>query len=146
MRMTERTGLDLGRRSCRPDPVPGKGRPYRRVAVEGFEVLIGRGDEENDQLTFEVAAPEDFWLHVGGGTAGSHVVVRNPGRLGVLPETVVRRAAALAAWHSKARAARQVAVHVCRVADVRKRRGAPAGEVELRRWRRVRVAPRSADS
>ena len=119
-----------------------KGRPYKTVVVDGFEVLIGRGDEENDLLTFEVAAPEDFWLHVAGGAAGSHVVVRNPEKLDALPKAVLERAAALAAWHSKARAARRVEVHVCRVADVGKRRGAPAGEVVLRRWERVRVTPR----
>ena len=118
-----------------------KGRPYRRVLVDGFAVLVGRGDEENDHLTFDVAEPEDFWLHVGGGTAGSHVVVRNPEKLAVLPRAVLERAAALAAWHSKARAARRVDVHVCRVSDVSKARGAPAGEVTLRRWQRVRVAP-----
>jgi len=114
--------------------------------VEGFEVLVGRGDEENDYLTFEVAAPQDLWLHVGGGTAGSHVVVRNPEGLAELPDVVVRRAAELAAWHSKARAAARVTVHVCRVADVRKRRGAPAGEVELRQWRQLRVAPRRGEA
>ena len=125
--------------------MPGKGRPYRTVAVEGFDVLIGRGDEENDVLTFEVGEPNDLWLHVGGGTAGSHVVVRNPDRLAALPEPVVRRAAELAAWYSKARAAKQVVVHVCRVADVSKRRGAPAGEVQLRKARRIRVSPRGND-
>ena len=116
-----------------------KGRRYRTVVVEGYEVLIGKGDAENDELTFEVAAPEDFWLHVAGGVAGSHVVVRNPHGLNVLPREVVERVAELAARHSKARAARQVDVHLCRVADVTKPRGAPAGEVELRRWERVRV-------
>lgn len=115
-----------------------KGRPYRTLSVEGFEVLVGKGDEENDVLTFEVAAPEDFWLHVGGGVAGSHVVVRNPERLDALPDAVVDRAAALALWHSKARGRRRVEVHLCRVADVGKRKGAPAGEVVLRRWQRVR--------
>ena len=121
-----------------------KGRPYKTLVVDGFEILIGRGDEENDVLTFTVAEPEDFWLHVGGGTAGSHVVVRNPDRLPALPPPVLERAAALAAWHSKARAARRVDVHVCRVSDVSKSRGAPAGEVMLRRWRRVRVVPAAA--
>jgi predicted ribosome quality control (RQC) complex YloA/Tae2 family protein len=125
--------------------VSSKGRPYRTVAVEGFEVLVGRGDEENDHLTFEVAEPEDFWLHAAGGIAGSHVVVRNPDKLETLPRPVLERAAELAAWHSKGRAARRVDVHVCRVADVGKRRGAPAGEVMLRRWDRVRVAPRGAE-
>ena len=116
-----------------------KGRPYRTVVVDGFEVLIGRGDEENDFLTFEVAAPEDFWLHVAGGVAGSHVVIRNPDKHETLPDEIVRRAAELAAWHSKARAARRVDIHLCRVADVTKPRGAPPGQVELRRWERVRV-------
>jgi len=124
--------------------VASKGRPYRSVMVEGFEILIGKGDEENDHLTFEVAAPDDLWLHVGSGAAGSHVVIRNPEKLDVAKD-VVRRAAELAAWHSKARAAGRVEVHVCRVSDVTKRRGAPAGEVMLRRWDRVRVYPRPID-
>jgi predicted ribosome quality control (RQC) complex YloA/Tae2 family protein len=121
--------------------MPSKGRPYRTLTVEGFEILIGRGDEENDALTFAVAAPDDLWLHVAGGIAGSHVVIRNPERLTELPAPVVTRAAELAAWHSKARARRQVEVHVSRVADVRKPRGVPPGTVELARWRRVRVRP-----
>ena len=116
-----------------------KGRRYRTVVVEGYEVLIGRGDAENDELTFAVAAPEDFWLHVAGGVAGSHVVVRNPEKLAALPAPVLERAAQLAVRHSKARGRARVEVHVCRVADVVKRRGAPPGEVELRRWERVRV-------
>jgi len=122
--------------------VGSKGRPYRTVEVEGFDVLVGRGDAENDALTFEVADAEDFWLHVGGGVAGSHVVVRNPTGLEALPAPVLERAAALAAWYSKARAARRVEVHVCRVRDVTKERGMPPGTVALRRWKRVRVSPR----
>ena len=116
-----------------------KGRRYRTVVVEGYEVLIGKGDADNDELTFALAAPEDFWLHVAGGVPGSHVVVRNPDKLDALPRAVVERAAALAARHSRARDARRVDVHLCRVADVSKPRGAPPGQVELRRWERVRV-------
>lgn len=123
-----------------------KGRPYRTVEVEGFEVLVGRGAAENDRLTFEVAEPRDFWLHVAGGVAGSHVVVRNPDDLAELPRPVVQRAAELAAWHSKARGARgKVEVHLCRVADVGKPRGYARGEVALRRWTAVKVYPRAAE-
>jgi predicted ribosome quality control (RQC) complex YloA/Tae2 family protein len=119
--------------------VASKGRRHRTVVVDGYEVLIGKGDAENDELTFALAAPGDFWLHVAGGVAGSHVVVRNPDGLDALPRAVLERAAELAAWHSKARAARRVDVHLCRVADVVKPRGAPPGQVELRRWERVRL-------
>jgi predicted ribosome quality control (RQC) complex YloA/Tae2 family protein len=123
--------------------VASKGRPYRAVRLDGFEVLIGRGDEQNDRLTFEVAGPHDFWLHVAGRVAGSHVVIRNPERLTKLPHHVIERAAALAAWYSKARHVGEAEVHVCRVADVSKPRGAPPGTVRLKRSFRIRVAPRA---
>jgi predicted ribosome quality control (RQC) complex YloA/Tae2 family protein len=117
-----------------------KGRGFRTFNLEGFEVLVGKADADNDELTFRVGEPRDFWLHVAAGVPGSHVVVRNPEGLDELPRPVLEKAAALAAWHSKARGARgKVEVHVCRVADVSKIRGAPAGEVRLRRWDSVRV-------
>lgn len=110
--------------------------------IQGFEVLVGKGDAENDALTFGEAEPRDFWMHVAG-CPGSHVVVKNPDDLHELPRGVLEAAAALAAWHSKARGARgKVEVHVCRVADVRKPRGFARGEVSLRRWDSVRVYPR----
>lgn len=117
-----------------------KGRPYRTIVFEGFEILVGRGSEDNDHLTFDVAEPHDLWLHVGGGTPGSHVVVRNPAKVD-LPRPVIERAAALAAWYSKARDARMVDVHYCSASDVSKPRGAPAGLVELARWKSVKVKP-----
>ncbi len=120
--------------------VASKGRPYRTVEFEGFEILIGRGDAENDELSFRVARPNDIWLHVGGGTPGSHVVVRNPDRVDV-PRLVIERAAAHAAWFSKARNASRVDVHWCRAADVSKPRGAKQGLVQLRRHKRIRVVP-----
>ena len=120
-----------------------RGRPFRSESIEGFEVLVGRGDRENDELTFRVGEPRDFWLHVAG-QPGSHVIVRNPEGLEQLPRAVLEQAARLAAWHSKSRHARgKVEVHLCRVADVRKPRGAPTGTVELRRFDSVRVYPRA---
>ena len=122
-----------------------KGRGYRVEDVLGFEVLVGKGDAENDRLTFGVAEPHDLWLHVAG-PAGSHVVVRNPEKLEELPREVILRAAELAAWHSKARASRgKVEVHLCRVADVSKPRGFAPGEVQLRSWTALRVYPRGMD-
>jgi predicted ribosome quality control (RQC) complex YloA/Tae2 family protein len=124
-----------------------KGRGFREVDCEGFTILVGKGDEENDRLTFGVAEPRDLWLHVSG-PAGSHVVIRNPeGReVGDVPRAVVERAAELAAWHSKARGARgKVEVHLCRIADVRKPRGFAPGQVLLKRWEAVKVYPRGLD-
>jgi len=122
-----------------------KGRGYRATEVDGFEILVGKSDADNDRLTFGVASPRDFWLHVAG-PAGSHVVVRNPDDLEELPRAVLERAAELAAWHSRARGSRaKVEVHVCRVADVRKPRGFAPGQVLLKRWDEVRVYAKPPD-
>ncbi|MBX6364855.1 MAG: DUF814 domain-containing protein [Gemmatimonadetes bacterium] len=121
-----------------------KGKGWREIDVEGFQVLVGKGARENDELTLRVAEPDDLWLHAAG-YAGSHVVIRRP-EGAEIPREVVQRAAELAAWHSKARNARgKVEVHVCRAGDVRKRRGAPAGEVVLTRWDSVKVYPRGVE-
>lgn len=122
-----------------------KGKPYRTIVHEGFEILVGRGEDDNDHLTFDVAEPHDLWLHVGDGTPGSHVVVKNP-KKGDVPKSVVERAAALAAWYSKARSAKRVDVHYCLARDVSKPRGAPAGLVELARFDNIKVAPSNPET
>jgi predicted ribosome quality control (RQC) complex YloA/Tae2 family protein len=127
--------------------VGSSGRGFRCVEFEGFEILVGKGDEENDRLTFGVAEPRDLWLHVSG-PAGSHVIVRNPENIppNDIPRAVIERAAELAAWHSKARGARgKVEVHVCRVGDVRKPKGFAPGQVLLKRWDAVKVYPKGFD-
>jgi predicted ribosome quality control (RQC) complex YloA/Tae2 family protein len=119
--------------------VASKGKPYRTIVVDGFDVLVGRGSEENDHLTFDVAEPDDVWMHVGD-VPGSHVVVRNPGG-GELPRAVLEAAAAITAWYSKARGNAKVDVAYCRAREVSKPRGAPAGLVELASEKTVRVKP-----
>lgn len=122
-----------------------KGRGYRSYEKHGFEILVGKGDADNDRLTFGVAEPRDLWLHVAG-PAGSHVVVRNLEELDELPRAVVEHAAQLAAWHSKARGSRgKVEVHACRVADVKKPRGFAPGQVLLKRFDAIRVYVRDPE-
>ena len=122
------------------------GRRVLRVEVDGFEILVGRTARDNDRLTLRIARPHDLWLHAAG-YAGSHVIVRAAeGVTGDVPAHVVERAAELAVWHSKAReAGGKVAVHMCRREDVSKPRGAPAGQVRLKRYDTVRVYARSIE-
>ncbi len=111
---------------------------YQIFEVDGYEILVGQSARDNDRLTFKLADPQDLWLHVAG-MPGSHVIVRKPDK-GEVPRPVVKRAAELAAFHSKARAAGgKVGVHVCRACDVRKPRGAKPGSVTLRRFDEVKV-------
>jgi len=122
-----------------------KGRPYRTFKFEGFEILVGKGDFENDALTFDVAKPEDLWLHVVG-YGGSHVIIRNPESQSAVPREVAIRAAELSAWYSKARGSRgKVEVHMCRAADVSKPRNFEAGKVTLNRWTVLKVYPKGPE-
>jgi predicted ribosome quality control (RQC) complex YloA/Tae2 family protein len=115
----------------------------RFVSPDGFTVLVGRAADDNDVLTFKLAAQRDFWMHVAA-ESGSHVVVRNPDAVDRLPRETARFAAALAARYSKARAGGRVTVHVARRADVSKPRGFAPGEVLLARYSTVRVVPSRA--
>jgi predicted ribosome quality control (RQC) complex YloA/Tae2 family protein len=125
--------------------VASKGRPFRRLEIEGFEVLIGKGAKENDQLSLEIAEPNDIWLHAAGSAPGSHVVIRNPDAT-VVPRSVIEAAAEHAAWYSRARHHAKAEVHYCSAANVSKPRGAPAGLVEIRRHSSIRVIPRPVPS
>ncbi len=118
----------------------GKGKAFRSVMVDGWEVIIGKGDADNDTLTFKVATGLDFWLHVAS-VPGSHVIIRNPDKISEPPREVLERAAQLAAFFSKARDGGKVEVHWCRVADVSKPRGFAPGKVMLKTYKSLRVYP-----
>jgi predicted ribosome quality control (RQC) complex YloA/Tae2 family protein len=123
-----------------PRRVASRGKPYRTLDIDGWEVLVGRSAEDNDHLSLKVARGRDLWLHVGGGTPGSHVVVRNETG-GEPPPEVIEKAAQLAAWYSKARGAPRVEVHYCRASNVSKEKGAPAGQVRIKDHKRIKVVP-----
>ncbi len=109
----------------------------------GWQVLVGRTDADNDDLSFRVARPHDWWFHVRG-MPGSHVILQGPP--GADPDRqTLTRAAAIAAYHSTARHAGIVAVSGTRVRDVSKPRGATAGTVQIRHERVFRVHPARGD-
>ncbi len=123
---------------------PPQKTPYKRyVSSDGYDILVGRSARDNDVLTFKVANQHDFWLHVAA-TSGSHVIVRNPEKLNRLPRTTLQEAAELAALNSKSRNGGRVAVNYTQRHNVRKERGAPAGQVMLQRRQSINVSPQNA--
>jgi len=120
-----------------------KGRVIACMLADGWQVLVGRTDADNDYLSFRVARPNDGWFHVRG-QSGSHVILQGPP--GADPDRqTLQRAAAIAAYHSKARDAGVVAVSGTRVRDVTKPRGAKAGTVQIRNERVFKVRPARGD-
>jgi predicted ribosome quality control (RQC) complex YloA/Tae2 family protein len=111
------------------------------LTTRGLSVLVGRGARENHRLTFEIARPEDLWLHARD-VPGAHVIVRdNEGRAG--PEDI-REAAEVAAFCSDARLDARVDVHVTRRKHVRAAKGG-AGRVHVFHSDTMRVAPRDPE-
>jgi predicted ribosome quality control (RQC) complex YloA/Tae2 family protein len=114
-------------------------RAFRYELPGGWTVLAGRSEADNDRLSLKVARPGDLWFHVRG-MPGSHVILQ--GQPGVEPDRdTVRAAAAVAAWHSKARGAGVVTVSCTEARNVRKPRGAKPGTVEIRRESVLKVRP-----
>lgn len=118
------------------DPGP---RLFEYVLPDGWKVLVGRTDADNDRLSLQLARPDDWWFHVRG-SSGSHVVLQCPS--GEEPDReTLKRAAAIAAYHSKARAGGVVAVSCTRARYVTKPRGAKTGTVQIRKEVVLKVRP-----
>lgn len=112
--------------------------PPRRFLIDGYEVLAGRSARQNHAVTFDLAAPHDVWLHARG-VPGAHVIVRSGGRS--VPEHVLRRAAAIAAFFSQSRTASSVAVDHTLRRYVRPVKGAAPGLVTYSHETTVHVHP-----
>jgi predicted ribosome quality control (RQC) complex YloA/Tae2 family protein len=103
--------------------------------------IVGRSNQENDEITFHVAGPDDWWFHAQG-VPGSHVVLKARGGNDGPPARVVEMAASLAAHFSKARHSGLVPVIYTRRRHVRKFRGAAPGQVTCERETMVMVPPK----
>jgi len=113
--------------------------PYRAIEHEGWKIVVGKSAAGNDHITTKLARPDDLWLHAEG-MPGSHVLVRNPGKRDV-PESVLRKAASLAAYYSKGRNSSKVAVAYTSAKFVKKPRGAAPGTVTLAERRTLMAVP-----
>jgi predicted ribosome quality control (RQC) complex YloA/Tae2 family protein len=109
----------------------GDTAPYRKLTIDGFEVWLGKNARSNDHLTTD-AHKEDVWMHARG-VSGSHLVIRMNNHKEMPPKPVLLKAAALAAWNSKARGAGLAPVIVTKRKYVTKPKGAPAGTVRVQR-------------
>lgn len=105
-------------------PKPSQPLSFRSAA--GLEILVGRNNIQNDELTFSIARRTDIWFHAQK-IHGAHVILRCEG---LEPdEASVYQAACLAAYYSEGKQAGRVAVDATQVRFVKKPRGARPGKV-----------------
>ena len=98
-----------------------------KYVIDGYTVLIGRNNKENDYLTCKFANKNDIWFHTKD-IHGSHVILKtNPNE--IVPDDVLFEVAKLAAKHSKAKNSSHVPVDFCKVSFVKKPSGSKPGYV-----------------
>ena len=129
-----------GERARGPQKANTFGRRFR--SSDGYEIVVGRNDRENDALTFRVARPDDIWLHAAD-YPGSHVIVRSSKREPLPPRTIIE-AAEVAAFYSQAKREGKAAVHYTQRKFVSKPPRSKPGLVRLSSFKTALVEPRCA--
>ena len=102
-------------------------------------LLVGGSDCANEQLSLRIASPSDWWFHADG-VPGSHTVLRAKHDQQPTRETL-RNAAAVAAYHSKAREGSLVGVYCTRARYVKKQPGTKVGTVQVSHGSVMKVRP-----
>lgn len=101
-------------------------KPNQFTSSDGFTILVGKNNKQNDYLTLRIADPEDLWMHTKN-IPGSHVIIKCAGK--EVPDNTLLEAATLAAYFSKARLSSQVPVDYTMKKHVKKPSGSKPGMV-----------------
>lgn len=117
---------------------PVKLAPKEYISSDGFRILCGRNNIQNDKLTFKDSRKNDIWLHTQK-IHGSHTVIVTEGR--EVPETTIQQAAIVAAYNSKARESSLVPVDYTEIRNVKKPSGSAPGKAVYEHYKTAYVRP-----
>lgn len=123
-----------GKKQKAPKELP----PIEFVSSDGFRILVGRNNVQNDKLSLKTAAKNDMWLHTQK-IPGSHVVIFADGK--EISDLAIEEAAVIAAYHSKAKDSSLVPVDYTRAKLLKKPNGAKAGMVIYHEYYTIIVKP-----
>ena len=119
---------------------PKQQKPLEFLSSDGFTILVGRNNKQNDKLTLKTAEKTDIWLHTHDIT-GSHTVIITEDK--IPPDRTIEEAAILAAYNSRARNSAQVPVDYAYIKYVKKPAGAKPGMVIFTNNKTAYVTPDS---
>lgn len=117
---------------------PVKLAPKEYISTDGFRILCGRNNIQNDKLTFKDSRKNDIWLHTQK-IHGSHTVIVTEGR--EVPETTIQQAAVVAAYNSKGRESSLVPVDYTEIRNVKKPSGSAPGKALYEHYKTAYVRP-----
>jgi len=101
-------------------------QPLHYISSDGYHMYVGKNNFQNEELTFKVAAGDDWWFHAKG-LPGSHVIVKTNGD--EIPDLTFEEAGRLAAFYSQARKAPKVEVDYTLKRNIKKPNGGVLGLV-----------------
>lgn len=111
-------------------------------SAEGYRILVGKNNTQNDYITIKLSSKGDMWFHTKN-IHGSHVVVMCDGK--EISDETILFAARLAARNSKAATSSSVPVDYTLIKYVKKPAGAKPGMVIYTTNKTVFVNPEEAD-
>ncbi len=117
---------------------PIKIAPKEYISTDGFRILCGRNNLQNDKLTFKDSRKNDIWFHTQK-IHGSHTIIITEGR--EVPPSTLEQAALIAAYNSKARDSSLVPVDYTEIKNVKKPSGAAPGKVIYEHYKTAYVRP-----
>lgn len=112
--------------------------PLEFISSDGFKILVGKNNKQNDLLTLKIAGSYDLWLHTRN-IPGSHVIIRADRH--EIPDSTLIEAAILAAFHSSAKMSYNIPVDYTIVKNVKKPSGAKPGMVIYENFKTINVTP-----
>lgn len=101
-------------------------KPHEFISSNGFKILVGKNNKQNDHLTLKVASNDDIWMHTKN-IPGSHVILKTEGK--EVPDETIFEGAMLAAFFSKSKMSSQVPVDYTKKKNVKKPNGSKPGMV-----------------
>lgn len=113
-------------------------KPHEFISSDGFKILVGKNNKQNDHLTLKVASNDDIWMHTKN-IPGSHIIIKTEGK--EVPDETIFEGAMLAAFFSKSRMSSQVPVDYTKKKNVKKPNGAKPGMVIYETNNTIYVTP-----
>lgn len=113
-----------------------------KYIVDGYTVLVGRNNKENDYLSLKYAKKDDLWFHTKD-FHGSHTIIKIDTNSPFPSDDTLIKVAQIAAMHSKAKNSSNVPVDYCNVKYVKKTSGSKPGMVIYTNNKTLNVTPKS---
>lgn len=111
----------------------------KEFKIDGFTILVGKNNKQNDYLTLKIASKNDIWFHTQK-IHGSHVILKCDNNVSPTQEILIK-CAELAAYYSKAKQSSNVPVDYTLVKYVKKTSGAKPGMVTYVNYKTIFVTP-----